>query len=126
VRRFLVASLAAIACAHGAFPPPPTGADDAAAREVLGRFAKALDKGRFDEAQALLSRRWRDAYTPGRLAMDYRGAPGAREALARVARLLASGEPLIRGVDRAHLGMAGAGRPLLVLEPDGWRVDALE
>jgi len=121
----------AIACAGpGAartFPPPPAGTDDAAAREVLGRFARALDAGRFDEAHALLSARWRATYTPGRLALDFRGAgPAAREAAARVAAGVAAGEPVERAREGARLSVGGGRAALLVAEGGGWRVDALE
>jgi hypothetical protein len=127
-RLVALAAAAALSCAGAARPlPPPTGTDDAAAREVLRRFVAALDAGRYDEAHALLSVRWRQAYTPGRLALDLRGAgPVAREAAARVGRLLEAGEPLVRGPGTARLP-AGAGRAAtLVAEAGGWRVDALE
>ena len=125
-----VAAALALACATGAarrFPPLPAGTDDAAAREVLGRFARALEQGRFDEAHVLLSARWRQGYTPGRLALDFRGAgPGARDAAARVLRLVASGEPVVRGPGTARLAESGERGALLVVEAGGWRVDALE
>jgi hypothetical protein len=117
-----------LACAGTARPPPPpTGTDDAAAREVLRRFVVALETGRFEEAHTLLSARWQQAYTPGRLAVDLRGAgPSAREAAARVGRLLAAGEPLGRGPGTARLPAAPGRAATLVAEPGGWRVDALE
>ena len=109
------------------FPPPPSGFDEAAAREVLGRFAHAVDKGRWEEAHALLSARWRSAYDPGRLALDFRGAgPGAREAAARVAELLEAGEPIARAPESARLPLGGGRAALLVAEAGGWRVDAIE
>ena len=113
--------------AERAFAPPPTGTDDAAAREVLDRFTRALDAGRFDEAHALLSERWRLAYTPGRLALDFRaGGPAGREAVGRVAQQLAAGAAFERPPEGARLPV-GAGRAaLLVVEGRGWRVDALE
>ncbi len=110
-----------------AFPPPPAGTDDAAAREVLGRFARALDAGRFDEAHALLSTRWRAAYTPARLALDFRGAgPAAREAAARVAAQVAAEGPVERHREGARLPVGGGRAALLVAEAGSWRVDALE
>jgi hypothetical protein len=120
---------AALACAgSGASrPPPPSGADDPAAREVLGRFARALEAGRFAEAQALLSARWRQAYTPGRLALDFRGAgPWAREGVARVVARLDAGEPLVRGAGAARLPLGDGRAAVVVQEAAGWRVDALE
>jgi hypothetical protein len=109
------------------FPPPPAGSDDAAAREVLARFARALEEGRFDEAHALLSARWRAAYTPGRFALDFRGAgPAAREAAAEVAARLAAGAPIARSPDGARLPVGNGRVALLVAEAGGWRVDALE
>ena len=129
-RALALAAAAALACAAGGahrFPPPPSGTDDAAAREVLGRFVRALEEGRFDEAHALLSARWRGAYTPGRLALDFRGAgPGARDAAARVRRLLEGGEPIARGPATARLDEGGGRGAVLVAEAGGWRVDALE
>lgn len=130
-RPSVLAALAAcaLACAGAArpFPPPPAGTDDAAAREVLARFARALEAGRFDEAHALLSARWRAAYTPGRLALDWRGAgPSAREAAGRVAARLAAGEPLRREGAAAQLGVGPGRAACVVAEASGWRVDALE
>jgi hypothetical protein len=118
----------AVACAGaGGARPPPSGTDEAAAREVLRRFALALDGARFEEAHALLSARWRAATTPGRLALDWRGAGGgAREAAARVLARLEAGDALERSGAAARLPL-GAGRAALVVaEAGGWRVDALE
>lgn len=121
---------AALACASSGAPrasPPPAGVDGAAAREVLRRFARALEAGRFEEAQGLLSARWRQAYTPGRLALDLRGAgPWGGESAARVVARLGAGEPLVRGAGTARLPTGGGRSALLVLEPGGWRVDALD
>lgn len=133
VLRVLIALLAATvtACAASAsarlLAPPPAGAGDDAARQVLVRFARALEGGRFDDAHALLSARWRQAYTPGRLALDFRGAgPSARESAARVLARLDSGAPLLRGPGAARLPLGEGRTALLVQEPGGWRVDALE
>jgi hypothetical protein len=126
-----LAAAAAVACAPGAASrpvrAPPTGLDDAAGREVLLRFARALEAGRYDEAHALLSARWRQAYTPGRLALDHRGAgPWGRESAARVVARLEAGEPLLRTPGAARLPTGEGRRALLVEEPGGWRVEALE
>lgn len=123
----LILGLARCGAAPARPPRPPTGLDDAAAREVLGRFARAVEARRFDEAAALLSARWRAAYTPGRLALDAEGSGGtAREAAARVLAALGAGVPLERGPSSARLP-TGAGRGAQVVAEDGgWRVDALE
>lgn len=133
VLRVLIALLAAAAtsCAASAGPrplaPPPAGAGDDAAREVLGRFARALERDRFDDAHALLSARWRQTYTPGRLALDFRGAgPSSKESAARVLAQLEAGAPLVRGGAAARLPLGDGRTALLVQEPCGWRVDALE
>jgi hypothetical protein len=94
---------------------------------VLGRFARALDAGRFEEAHALLSARWRAAYTPGRLALDWRGGgAAAREAALRVVARLEGRVPLERDGASARLRLAAGRAALVVAEPGGWRVDALE
>ncbi len=118
----------ALACAGARpFPPPPQGTGDDSAREVLGRFVAALEAGRFDEAHALLSARWRTTSTPGRLAMDFRGAgPAAGEAASRVASRLAAQEPLERSPDGIRLLVGGGRAARLVVEAGGWRVDAIE
>src|SRR5512138_1073175 len=116
LRALVLAAAAALACAGGGarpVSPPPAGLDDASAREVLARFARALEAGRFDEAHALLATRWRQAYTPGRLALDYRGAgPWGRESAGRVLARLGAGEPLVRGAGTARLPL-GDGRAAL-------------
>lgn len=129
IRRLLpLAAAAALACA-GARSPPPSGTGDEAARLVLDRFARALESGRFEEAHALLSARWRAAYTPGRLALDFRGGgAGAREAAVRAAhaaRVAAAGV-LVRGDGEARLAVGDRRAAVLVVEAGGWRVDALE
>jgi hypothetical protein len=129
MRRLSVGALlagAALACAtpgRGA----PSGLDDGAAREVLRRFARAVEAGRPAEALPLLSARWRAAYTPERLAADLAGAgPAARDAAARVLAALDAGVALDRGAAGARLPV-GAGRAaVLVPEGGAWRVDALE
>jgi hypothetical protein len=110
-----------------AFAPPPAGTGDAAAREVLGRFTRALDAGRYDEAHALLSARWRLAYTPRRLALDFGGGgPAVREAAALVAQRLEGGTPFARDAAGTRLPVGGGRAAVLVFEEGGFRVDALE
>ncbi|HET9552841.1 MAG TPA: hypothetical protein VFP50_07725 [Anaeromyxobacteraceae bacterium] len=126
----LAAALAGCATATRAPSPPPTGLDEAAGRAVLLRFAGACEAGRWTEAYALLSPRWRAATTPERLAADWRGAgPVAREAAARVASLLRGGahlEPLAASRGRLVLAVGPGRAARLVEEGGGWRVDALE
>ncbi len=126
----LVALAAALACATpGARrdAPLPAGLDDGAARASLERFARDLEQGRFDDAHRLLSARWREAYTPGRLAMDFGGAgPAAREAAGRVMAALGSGAALERDDGRARLPVGDGRAAVLVAEAGGWRVDAIE
>jgi hypothetical protein len=122
----LAAALAGCATA-GPPAPPPTGLDEAAGRAVLLRFAGACEAGRWPEAWALLSPRWRTATTPERLAADWRGAgPVAREAAARVASLLAGGASLVPSPGRLDLAVGPGRAARLVQEGGGWRVDALE
>jgi hypothetical protein len=127
VRR-LAAALAATALACAARPSlPPAGLDEAAAREVLVRFCRAVEGARWEEAHALLSARWREAYTPARLAADRAGAgPAAGEAVARSLAALAAGAPLAREGDRALVPIGPGRAAVLVPESRGWRVDALE
>jgi hypothetical protein len=123
----LLAAALGCAGARPPFPPPPTGLGEGEAREVLRRFAAAVETGRVDEAQALLSARWRAGYTPARLPADLAGAgPAGREAAARVRSAIAAGAPLRREQGRASLPV-GPGREAVVVAEDGsWRVDALE
>lgn len=130
--RSLVTALAAavLACAGGAarpYPPLPAGLDEGAARASLERFAAALEAGRLEEAHALLSARWRQVYTPGRLGLDLAGAgPLAREAAGRVLAVVRAGAPVEREGARARLPLPGGGAAVLVAEAGAWRVDALE
>jgi len=127
--RFAALAAAALGCATAAprAPDLPAGLDDGAARASLERFARDLEQGRFDDAHRLLSARWRDAYTPGRLAMDFGGGgPAAREAAGRVLAALSAGSALERSGGRARLPLGDGRAALLVAEGGGWRVDAIE
>jgi hypothetical protein len=132
VRRLrpIALALAALACATAAGragAPLPAGLDETAARASLERFARDLEQGRFDDAHRLLSARWRDAYTPGRLAMDFGGGgPAARDAAARVLAALSSGAPVERSAASARLPLGEGRAAVLVAEGGAWRVDALE
>lgn len=117
---------AVLGCApRAARPPPPARAETP--EEALRAFTHALREERFAVAQSLLSARWRTAYTPGRLAVDLHGAgPAGREAAQRVASALAAGAPLERSGETARLPLGGDRAASVVLEQDGWKVDALE
>jgi hypothetical protein len=121
---------ACLACATdsartgGAAAAVPQATQDPAA--VLSKFVDALEAGRWADAHALLSARWRAAYTPSRLASDFGGAgPLAREAAAHARTALVARASMQIADGRASLPVAG-GRALLVAEAAGWRVDALE
>jgi hypothetical protein len=126
----LTAAAHASACAAGPGRGDRTaapGLSEAAAAEVLGRFCRALEDGRFEEAHALLSARWSAAYTPGRLALDHDGAgPAAAEAIARVRAALDAGVPVAREGDRAVLPIDAGRAAVLLAEGGAWRVAALE
>jgi len=132
VRRLaaLAPAVLLLACAAAPpprFPPLPAGLDDRAARASLSRFARALEAGRLEEAHALLSSRWREAYTPARLAVDLAGAgPSAREAATRLLAAVERGAGLERSGGRARLALGDGRAALLVAEGGAWRVDALE
>jgi hypothetical protein len=132
VPRLLLAAVVAAALGCGTTPdrpyaPLPGGLSEDSARAVLGRFAAAVEAGRWPEAYALLSARWRAGYTPARLAVDFGGAgPAGREAAERVKALLAAGSPLRRDGERLALPI-GTGRVATLVPEDGaWRVDSLE
>ncbi len=130
LRAAAVLAATALACASAParpWPALPAGLGDDAARETLRRFAEALDAGRFDEAQALLSARWRAAYDPRRLALDFGGnGPRARDMARDVLAKLAGGARLERSDGRATMPLDGAGEAVVVAEDGAWRVDALE
>jgi hypothetical protein len=103
------------------------GLDDAAAREVLARFCRAVEERRWEEGHALLSARWRAAYTPARLATDRVGAgPAAGEAASRALAAAEAGSPVAREGARALVSVGPDRAAVLVAEGGGWRVDALE
>jgi hypothetical protein len=123
----LAAGLACATAAPKGDGPLPAGLDERAARASLERFARGLAQGRFEDACRLLSARWREACTPGRLALDYGGGgAAAKEAAGRVLAALSSGAALERGDGRARLPLGEGRAAVLVAEGDAWRVDALE
>jgi hypothetical protein len=126
----LVPAVLAAGCAGprvAAVPALPAGRDEGTARETLRRFARDLEDRRFADAYALLSARWRAAYTPGLLAADWDASgPVGREEAERVLALVDAGAPLVARGEALALGV-GAGREArLVPDAGGWRVDALE
>lgn len=128
MRLLAVLAAALLACAGARpYPPLPEGLDETAARASLVRFAGALEARRFEEAHALLSTRWRSAYTPGRLALDFGGAgSSARAAAERVLAAAGAGARLELTAGRATLPLAAGRAAVLVAEGGSWRVDALE
>src|SRR6266542_2175774 len=77
---------------QAAATPATEGGGPDAAGAALSRFAAAVEGGRWDEAYALLSARWRARLTPARLAADFSAAgPIGRDAAARVKGLLSAG-----------------------------------
>ena len=133
VRSLALAVALAAACASGcASAPAPRPAThpstpEAAAAEALGRFAAAAEEGRWDEAWALLSARWRARTTPAGLARDWKGSgPIGPDAAARVLALLRSGAPLALSGREATLPVGTGRRARLVVEEGAWRVEALE
>lgn len=120
----LVAGLALSACAAAPRAVRPAPVEPA---EVLERFAGAAEEGRWEEAWALLSARWRARTTPERLEADWKASgPVGPEAAARVLALLRSGARLEVGRRQAVLAVAEGRRARLVSEDGAWRVDALE
>ena len=121
----LTVAAAAVGCAENRSLPAGHGED--AARETLSRFARDVQERRWQDAYALLSARWRAAYTPSRLAADWDGAgPIGREESERVLALLAAGVSLVPEGGRLALPVGTGRRAVVVLEDGGWRVDALE
>lgn len=94
------------------------------ARQALGQFLDASEKGDFATAYRLLSASWRSRYTPERLARDFGLEPLARERLARARVALAGPVILEDGAARFPLGEGKAVR--LVREGGAYRVAALE
>ncbi len=122
-------ALAALACASAParpWPPFPAGLGEEAARETVQRFASALEAGRFEEAQALLSARWRAAYDARRLALDFSGNAPARSMAREVLARLAVGQAPVRASGgRATVRLEGAGEAVVVAEGGSWRVETL-
>lgn len=117
--------LPACATAPSVPPRPPAEAADPAPARALVAFLDAVDADRFDEAYGLLSGRWRPRLTPERLRDDrVEGGALAGDRLAR-ARIAAAG-PVRREGDRAGFPIGEGKAVRLVLEPSGWKVDALE
>jgi hypothetical protein len=118
-----------LACTTTPSRPPPPAVDVASGdpASVLGRFTAALQEGRWEEAYALLTARWRARSTPTRLAGDLAASGAAgREAMERVRALLASGARLAVSGPAASLRVAEGRSARLSLEDGAWRVDALE
>ena len=120
----LLLSLACAAPAAAGVRTPPPGA---APRQRLARFLSAVEAARWEEAQALLSARWRGRLTPAGLAADHAAAgPVAARTVERARALLGAGAALdLR--DRTALLPVGPGKAAVLLEEgNDWFVDALE
>lgn len=93
------------------------------ALEVATTFVTAARAGRFDDALALTTARWRDHLTQEQFRADFELEPLAVERLARLERALENGVRV--SGERAELSLAGS-TVLVLLRVDGsWRVDAL-
>jgi len=117
----------ALALLAGCASTPRAPVAGSGPEEALQHFAEAAEDGRWEEAYALLTARWRAGATPARLEADWRASgPVGREAAARVLALLRSGARLEVGSREATLAVAEGRRARVVPEAGGWRVDALE
>ncbi len=106
--------------------PPETPHVDPAAeqRAVLDAFLHAVETQRFDDALQWLSKSWRDRYDGAQLARDFEVDPRAvdRVALLRSHR----GDAFVVAQQGSTLPLAQGRALQLVLEPQGWRIAALE
>ena len=103
---------------------PATADQEGAARAVVQRFVMAAEAGRFEEVHSLLSKPLRDKYSVELLARDYGADPLAAARLTQI-KLKSSGSPLATK-EAASLEWASGRSLRLVLEPEGWRIAALE
>ncbi len=122
-----LALLLSLSCAAPEAAGGAAGRPEAAPRQRLAAFLSAVEAGRWGEAQALLSARWRSRTTPARLAADRAEAgPAGARALERARALLEAGALLeIRG-KTALLPVAPGKAAMLVEEGGEWFVDAVE
>jgi hypothetical protein len=100
----------------------PAAADRPA--EAVVRFAAAVRAGRFDQAWELLSLPLRARYTPELLSRDFRAEPTATARLER-ALVAVEGVPVGEGAT-VRYPLGGGGAVVLLHEPGGWRLEALE
>jgi hypothetical protein len=91
---------------------------------VARAFTAAVKAGRFDDALALTSARWRSTLDGPRFAADFAREPLSAERVARLDRAITGGQ--LRGTSTVEVLLEG--QPVLVLTPeaDSWRVDALK
>jgi hypothetical protein len=127
VRKASLLAVLLAACAAAQRPSAGAEGPALASREVLARFASAVDEGRWPEAWTLLSARWRARETPERLAADLAASgPVGTSAVARAKAALAMGAlPEVNGRSAA-LAVGQGKAAVLLLEDGSWRVDALE
>ncbi len=130
VAAVLAAALLLPACATRGptVPEPDAGAASGAMAdpaETLGGFVTAARERDFETVWGLLASPLRARYTPETLARDFsRVEQGALERLSR-AGLEASAAPEVEG-GRARFPIGDGRAVQLVLEADGWKVEALE
>lgn len=106
-------------------PPEKPYVDPAAEqRAVLDAFLQAVEKQRFDDALQWLSKAWRDRYDGSLFARDFDVDPRAADRLALIRSH--RGDAFVIVQNAATLPLAKGRAMQLVLEPQGWRIAALE
>lgn len=113
-----IVALATAGCATTQRPPAP--AEEDTPQAAATRFLDAVEAGRWDDAYALLSARWRERLTPERLAADrQQGGALAKDRLER-ARLALREAPATQADEARFDGALSLKR-----ESGGWRIDGL-
>jgi len=126
MRPLALALLLSLSCAGTAAAGLPPSRS-AVAQQQLARFLSAVEGGRWAEAHALLSARWRGRLTPGGLAADRAAAgPVGAAAVARARAVLDAGVALDLRGGTALLPVGPGKAAVLVEEGSDWYVDAVE
>lgn len=125
VRLFAILLLVGCAGAQPVARVSQVPSADAEPAEVLRVFVDATRERDFETVWRLLASPWRARYSPESLRRDFeRVEQGALERIARAE--LAAVTPPLREGDRVRFEIATDLAVQLVLEPDGWKVEALE